>query len=218
MSHVIKHLSLNGLSQEEPEVLSKKKTKLKIDLRIFIILCWIYTCKFLGRTNIESARFGGLEDDLKIDSIQYQTAISILFVGYIIMPIPCNIIMNRLEIPPLFITVIMTAWRIISTCTSAVKSQGGLIAVRCILGFVESGFYGSCLYYLSCYYTMKELGLRNSIPYSRSLISRAFSDLISTGIIENMDHVRGLKSWRWCFIIGGTTTVAIVPLAYLHLL
>lgn len=65
---------------------------------------------------------------------------------------------------------------------------------------------------------MKELGLRNSIPYSRSLISRAFSDLISTGIIENMDHVRGLKSWRWCFIIGGTTTVAIVPLAYLHLL
>lgn len=205
--------SLKGLSQDELETLDKKTTR-KMDIRILIMVCWIYICNYLDRTNIASARLGGLEADLKLTSTQYQTAISVLFVGYITMQIPCNIILNRLGRPSLFISVIMTVWGIISTATGAVQSYGGLIGVRVLLGFVESGFFGCCLYYLSCWYTKKELGLRNSILYSGSLISGAFSALISMGIIKGMDGVKGLRAWRWCFIIEGAITVATVPLAY----
>lgn len=205
--------SLKHMTTEELETLSKKTIR-KMDLRILIMVCWIYICNYLDRTNIASARLGGLEDDLNMTSTQYQTAISVLFVGYITMQIPANIILNRLGRPSVFITVIMTVWGIISTCTGAVQSYHGLLAVRVMLGFVESGFFGCCLYYLSCWYTKRELGLRNSILYSGSLISGAFSGLISAGIIENMDGVRGLRAWRWCFIIEGAITVATVPLAY----
>lgn len=205
--------SLKDLSREDLEILNKKTTR-KIDLRILIMVCWIYICNYLDRTNIASARLGGLEEELNLTSTQYQTAISVLFVGYITMQIPCNIILNRLGKPSLFISVIMTTWGIISTATGAVQSYGGLIAVRVLLGFVESGFFGCCLYYLSCWYTKKELGLRNSILYSGSLISGAFSALISMGIIKGMDNVKGLRAWRWCFIIEGAITVATVPLAY----
>ncbi|QLQ82260.1 hypothetical protein HG537_0H00220 [Torulaspora globosa] len=208
--------SLKELSREELELLSKKTTR-KMDLRILIMVCWIYICNYLDRTNIAAARLGGLEDDLNLTSTQYQTAISILFVGYITMQIPANIILNRLGKPSVFITVIMTVWGIISTCTGAVQSYGGLLAIRILLGFVESGFFGCCLYYLSCWYTKKELGLRNSILYSGSLISGAFSGLISAGIIEHMDYVKGLRAWRWCFIIEGAITVATVPFAYMIL-
>ncbi|QLL31852.1 hypothetical protein HG536_0C00190 [Torulaspora globosa] len=208
--------SLKGLSREELELLSRQTTR-KMDLRILIMLCWIYICNYLDRTNIASARLGGLEEDLNLTSTQYQTAISILFIGYITMQIPANIILNRLGKPSVFITVIMTVWGIISTCTGAVQSYGGLLAVRILLGFVESGFFGCCLYYLSCWYTKKELGLRNSILYSGSLISGAFSGLISAGIIEHMDYVKGLRAWRWCFIIEGAITVATVPFAYVIL-
>lgn len=79
--------SLKSLSREDLEILDKKTTR-KMDLRILIMVCWIYICNYLDRTNIASARLGGLEDDLKLTSTQYQTAISVLFVGYITMQIP----------------------------------------------------------------------------------------------------------------------------------
>lgn len=205
--------SLKHLTSEELHDLSKR-TRRKIDLRILIMVFWIYICNYLDRQNIASARLGGLEEDLNLTSTQYQTCISILFVGYISMQIPSNIILNRLGKPSLFITIIMSAWGVISTCTGAVTSYGGLLAVRALLGFVEAGFFGSCLYYLSCWYTRRELALRNSILYSGSLISGAFAGLISAGIIEGMDNVKGLRAWRWCFIIEGALTIVTVPLAY----
>lgn len=40
---------------------------------------------YLDRNNIASARLAGLEDDLGLTSTQYQTCVSILFVGYLLM-------------------------------------------------------------------------------------------------------------------------------------
>ncbi|CCH41706.1 putative membrane protein [Wickerhamomyces ciferrii] len=205
--------SLKHLSEEEFKAL-EIKTRRKIDFRILPMVVFIYILNYLDRNNIASARLGGLEEDLGLKGNQYQTCISILFVGYILMQIPSNMILNKLGKPSLFITVIMTAWAIISTCTGAVQSYKGLMVVRLLLGFVEAGFFGSCLYYLSCWYSRKELGVRNSILYSGSLFSGALSGLIASGIIEKMDHVRGLRSWRWLFIIEGCITVGTVPFAY----
>lgn len=45
--------------------------------------------------------------------------------------------------------------------------------------------------------------------YSGALISGAFSGLIAAGIRGNMDGVKGLRAWRWLFIIEGAITVVI---------
>lgn len=205
--------SLRGLSEEQLAEL-ERKTRWKTDLRILPTLVLLYILNYLDRNNIASARLGGLEEDLGLKGNQYQTCISILFVGYILMQIPLNMFLNKTGRPSIFISVIMLLWGIVSTCTSAVQGFGGLLAVRLILGFVEAGFFGSCLYMLSCWYTRKELSLRNSILYSGSLLSGAFSGLIAAGIIQNMDYVRGLRSWRWLFIIEGGITVFLAPFAY----
>lgn len=208
--------SLQNLTKEELASLHKSVTR-KIDIRILPTLVWIYILNYLDRNNIAASRLGGLEEDLGLVGSQYQTCISILFVGYIIMQIPANMIVNKLGRPSLFITLIMFIWAIISTCTAAVQGFGGLLAIRIMLGFVEAGFFGSALYYLSCWYTREELSLRNAVLYSGSLISGALSGLIAAGIIDNMDGLHGLRSWRWLFIIEGAITVGTVPLAYLIL-
>lgn len=205
--------SLANLTPEELEALDKKTT-FKVDLRIFPMVVLIYILNYLDRSNIASARLGGLEDDLKLHGDQYQTCISILFVGYILMQIPSNMLLNKIGKPSLYITVIMTLWGSISACTGAVQSYAGLLVVRLLLGFVEAGFFGSCLYYLSCWYTRKELSFRNAVLYSGSLFSGALGGLIAVGIIDRMDHVRNMRSWRWLFIIEGSITVAVVPFAY----
>lgn len=108
----------------------------------------------------------------------------------------------------------MIVWGIISASTAGVKNFGGLIAVRFFLGFVEAAYFPGCLYYLSCWYTRKELGLRTAMLYSGALISGAFSGLISAGITANLNGVRGIAAWQWLFIIEGVATVGIAFIAY----
>lgn len=44
-------------------------------------------------------------------------------------------------------------------------------------------------------YTRKELGFRTALLYSGSLISGAFSGLLTAGITDGMDGVRGILAW-----------------------
>jgi hypothetical protein len=67
-----------------------------------------------------------------------------------------------------------------------------------------------CLYYLSAWYTRKELVKRTALLYSGSLLSGAFSGLIAAGITNNLDGARGISAWRWLFIVEGTITVSLM--------
>jgi MFS family permease len=53
--------------------------------------------------------------------------------------------------------------------------------------------------------------------YSGALISGAFSGLIAAGIKAHMDGTRGLRAWRWLFIIEGVLTIGIAFFSYLVL-
>ncbi|EKD13666.1 pantothenate transporter liz1 [Drepanopeziza brunnea f. sp. 'multigermtubi' MB_m1] len=82
------------------------------------------------------------------------------------------------------------------------------------LNLSDVEFQPGCLYYLSCWYTRKELGFRTAIFYSGALISGAFSGLIAAGVRYNMDGLHGLRAWRWLFIIEGAATIGIAIAAF----
>lgn len=65
------------------------------------------------------------------------------------------------------------------------------------------------LFYLSKWYTRKELAFRMSIFYSGSLISGAFGNLIAAGILDGLKGARGLSAWQWLYIIEGAITVFV---------
>lgn len=104
---------------------------------------------YLDRNNIASARVAGLEADLALTSTQYLTSVSILFVGYILMQIPSNLMLDRIGKPAPYLAIAMTVWGIVSTSTAAVQTYGGLIACRFVLGFVEAAFFPGVLFFLS---------------------------------------------------------------------
>jgi hypothetical protein len=135
--------------------------------------------------------------------------------------VPSNLFLNKIGKPALYLPAVMCVWGVISTCTAAVQSYGGLIAVRFVLGFVEAAYFvrvqdtrgaieaivltelqPGCLFFLSSWYTRKELAFRSAVLYSGSLISGAFSGLIAAGILDGMQGHLGLSAWRWlceCF-------------------
>ena len=49
-------------------------------------------------------------------------------------------LLNKMGRPSIYLSVVMTIWGAISTATGAVQSFGGLVAVRVLLGVVESAF------------------------------------------------------------------------------
>ncbi|KAF2673693.1 retrograde regulation protein 2 [Microthyrium microscopicum] len=211
---------LVGLSDKELGALELKLRK-KIDLRLLPMIILIYIMNYLDRNNIASARIAGpngkgIQDELSLTSSQYQvgTTISILFVGYLLMQVPSNLFLNKIGLPAVYLPTCMIVWGVISSATAGVHSYGGLIAVRFFLGFVEAAFFPGALFYLSSWYTRKELGLRTALLYSGSLVSGAFSGLISAGITSGLDGVHGLRAWRWLFIIEGIVTITIAFISF----
>lgn len=74
---------------------------------------------------------------------------------------------------------------------------------------IEAPFFAGVLFYLSKWYTKKELSLRMAIFYSGSLISGAFGNLIAAGILSGLQGANGMDAWQWLYIIEGTITVFI---------
>ncbi|KAL2434161.1 hypothetical protein ABEF94_015272 [Exophiala dermatitidis] len=133
----------------EQRAAAEKALVRKIDIRLIPTVIIIYILNYLDRNNIAAARLAGLEEELKLHGTQYQTAVSILFIGYLLMQVPSNLFLNKFGKPAIYLSGAMVLWGIISTATAGVQSFGGLIAVRFFLGFVEAAYFPGCLYYLS---------------------------------------------------------------------
>ncbi|KAH8685760.1 major facilitator superfamily domain-containing protein [Tricladium varicosporioides] len=198
----------------EQRLETENRLRRKIDIRLMPMIVIMYIMNYLDRNNIAAAKLAGILEDLHLKGPEFQTSVSILFVGYLLMQVPSNLFLNKIGKPAIYLPACMVVWGVISAATAACQNYGGLIACRFMLGFVEAAYFPGCLFYLSCWYTRKELGFRTAIFYSGALISGAFSGLIAAGIKAHMDGVKGLRAWRWLFIIEGAATVAIAVFAF----
>ncbi|OIW35673.1 MFS general substrate transporter [Coniochaeta ligniaria NRRL 30616] len=186
----------------------EKSLKRKLDLRCSLFVL-IYIMNYLDRNNIAAARLKGLQDDLKVTNTQYSTCLSILYVGYILMQVPSNMLINRIKRPSLYIGVAMLLWGLVSTLSGIATNFTGMVVIRFFLGFIEAAFLPGALLILSKWYTRKELTLRNAILFCGNLISNAFSALVAAGVLSNMQGTLGHSAWRWLFWIEGGVTMAV---------
>lgn len=168
------------LTSEELAV--EKKLVRKIDTLIMPLVVLVYLMNYIDRNNYAAARLQGLEQDLHLTPAQYQTGLSVLFVGYIIAQVPSNLVLNHLGRPSLYLGTFIIIWGSVSALTCLVKDFQQIVACRFVLGLVEAPFFPGVLFFLSKWYTKSELNLRMSIFYSGSLISGAFGSLLNSEI------------------------------------
>ncbi|KAJ5766804.1 uncharacterized protein N7511_004420 [Penicillium nucicola] len=206
----LSHEEVAYLTQLTPEEkILERKLRRRIDLLIMPLVIIVYLMNYIDRNNYAAAKLQGLMEDLHITDQQYQTGLSVLFVAYILMQVPSNLLLNYIGRPSLYIGFFVCAWGLVSALTSQVQSYGGIVACRFILGLVECPFFGGVLFYLSKWYTQKELAFRMSVFYSGSLLSGAFGNLIAAGILNGLAGAHGIAAWRWLYIIEGSITCFI---------
>ncbi|KZM27327.1 uncharacterized protein EKO05_0009427 [Ascochyta rabiei] len=191
----------------EVDPLLEAKLVRKLDAFIIPVVMLLYLLSFLDRVNIGNARLYGLEEDLGMDSTQFQTAVSILFVTYILSEVPSNLVLKKLR-PSRWIAFITTAWGIIATLTGVVQSYGGLIACRLLLGAVEGGLFPGMAVYLTFFYTKRELALRIGYLFVSAALAGACGGLLAYAI-GHMDGVAGQSGWRWIMILEGIPTFVL---------
>ncbi|OBT65087.1 hypothetical protein VE03_05197 [Pseudogymnoascus sp. 23342-1-I1] len=188
----------------------------KLDIHMMPILWLMYFLNFLDRNALVNGKLNGLSGDLKLKGTQYNTLVSILFVGYLLGQVPSNMILNRVK-PAWYMSGFMMAWAIVSTLTFIVKDYKSMLAVRFLLGVTEAPFYPGSLYMISMFYTRKESASRMAIFYTGNMLASSFSGLISAGVFAGLDGVHGWAGWRWLFLIQGLVTIVAAVAAFFML-
>jgi sugar phosphate permease len=112
----------------------------KIDLHLLPILFVLYMFAFLDRVNIGNAKIQGLMTDLKMSGTDYNVASMILFVPYILLEVPSNIILKKVR-PSMWLSGLMFFWGVTTMCQGFVTSYGGLLVCRVFLGVFEAGVF-----------------------------------------------------------------------------
>ncbi|KAF9354937.1 hypothetical protein BGX26_007189 [Mortierella sp. AD094] len=191
------------------------KLRRKIDFHLIPLISVLYLCSFLDRVNIGNAKVAGLATDIELTPSEYNWALSIFFIGYVIFEIPSNILLKKIG-PSKWITIVMVAWGAIMMAMAAVKDASGLLAARFFLGLTESGLFPGSVYLISLWYTRSEQAFRNGLFFSTATMAGAFGGVLAYGIAQ-MEGVRGLHGWQWIFILEGLPTILLTIVVYFFL-
>lgn len=73
----------------------------------------MYFLNYVDRNAIAQARLNTLEKDLGMSGFDFNVAVSILFVGYVLFQIPSNMLITRIR-PSLYMSSWMIIWAVVS--------------------------------------------------------------------------------------------------------
>ncbi|VUC26060.1 unnamed protein product [Clonostachys rosea] len=201
-----------GMTTEEYDAAEKSLVR-KLDLTLVPMVWLLYLFNYLDRNNIAQARLSSFEKDLGLKGNEFNVAVSILNIGYMLMQLPSNMLLTRTR-PSLYIPFWTALWSVVSAATAGAGNYQHLLVIRFFLGIAEAPFFPGAMHLLSCWYPRKELARRTAILYSGVLLATAFSGLIAAGVLSNLEGAMGIAGWQWLFIIEGAGSFAAALLGF----
>ncbi|KAI8871075.1 MFS general substrate transporter [Ramicandelaber brevisporus] len=191
----------------------------KVSWRIIPLISMAYWLVHLDKSNINNGRIYDLEKDLNMKPGQFGWTVSAVHFGYFFLILPTALLFRRSLHPSFWLAAIVISSGVIATGMTFVQSFGSLLALRVILGCVDSGFGPSKLFYLTQWYKRRELARTFAGYHSISLVGSIIKGFIAYGVgfIGKGADGKGWSPWRWLFLIEGLPTI-LVGVAMLLLL
>ncbi|KAF2794141.1 phthalate transporter-like protein [Melanomma pulvis-pyrius CBS 109.77] len=189
-----------------------KKLIGRIDRRLVLTVGVLYCISLMDRTNLSSAAIAGMTKELKLNVLvgtvsRYSVVTLVFFTTYIVFQPPSTIIVRKLG-PRVHLSAIVTAWGAVMVGMGFSPNYEALAALRVVLGILEAGFFPSCVYLLSTWYTRYEVGKRYAVFYLLGSLASACAGILAYGLMQ-MNGLQGHAGWRWIFIIEGALTMAL---------
>ena len=178
----------------------------KFDTHIVPWLFGLWLFAFIDRSNIGNAKIDGLVTDLHLAvGNKFNIALTVFYITYVLVDVPSNWFVKRVG-AGFYLPALMVGWGLVGMCIGFVKSYGGLIACRLLLGLFEGGLLGGMILYLSMFYRRHQLLFRLGLFYCAAPLSGAFGGLLATGLAE-IRRKGFYNGWPWIFIVEGAITV-----------
>jgi hypothetical protein len=112
----------------------------RLDLTLLPTLWILYLNNYLDRTNIAQARLNGMDSDIGLTGDDYNLAVSILTIGYMLAQLPSNMLLTRVR-PSIYLPVTCIVWSSVAIATAGVKNAQHLFVVRFFLGILEAPLF-----------------------------------------------------------------------------
>lgn len=186
---------------------AEKRLVRRLDYHLIPLIMLLYLFSFLDRVNIGNARLYGLEADLGMAGNDFQLAVSILFVTYLLFEVPSNLLLKYLH-PSRYLAFLSVAWGIVALCTGLVQNYASLIALRLLLGILEAGLFPGLNVYLTFFYSRTELALRVGFLFVSAALAGGVGGLLAYGI-GHLDGHHGWHGWRWIMVLEGIPSILI---------
>jgi MFS family permease len=153
-----------------------------------------------------------MDKDLGLDSNRYSIALIAFFISYVIFEVPSNMILSRTR-PSIYLATIMFLWGGVTIGMAFSPNYQALVALRFVMGILESGFAPGILMVLSSWYKKEEQSKRFAVYISAAILSGAFGGILAGSITKGLHDVHGITGWRWLFIVEGAATMVVSVIA-----
>lgn len=147
-----------------------------------------------------NAKIDGLTEDLNLTGNQFNVALTVFYILYILVDIPSNWVLKKVG-GGHYLPLLAVAWGAIACGMGAVKSYAALIVCRLLLGVCEGGLFGGIILYLSMFYKRHNVMFRLGVFYCAAPLSGAFGGLLASGLAQI--SYGGYDSWPWIFFVEG---------------
>ena len=169
-------------------------------------LALLYMFNILDRTNVSIAALT-MQKNLGFSDGVYGLGAGIFFIGYFILEVPSNLIMEWVGARR-WIARIMISWGFISASMMFVRSPASFYSLRFLLGLAEAGFYPGIILYLTYWVP----GAVRAQVIARFLAITAVFGLIGPflgGYLLTLEGRYGLHGWQWLFLVEGVPSVLL---------
>lgn len=167
--------------------------------RLIPVVFITYSLAYLDRANFAFGVAGGMAKDLQIDASTSSLLGSLFFLGYFFFQIPgAHYAANKSAKKLVFWSLIL--WGALATATGMVSDVAVLIAIRFMLGVVESAVMPAMLIFLSRWFTKKERSRANAFLILGNPVTILWMSILSGYLLNAF-------GWRWMFIIEGVPAI-----------
>ncbi len=186
----------------------ERTTISRLYLRLMPLLGLIYMVAYIDRQNVSYAKLQ-MVSDLGLSEAAYGLGASLFFIGYFLLEVPSNLLLERVG-ARLWFARIMATWGLVTVLLAFTSSATMFYVLRFLLGAAEAGFFPGVLYALTLWFPQANRARAIGSFMLGSAVANAVGAAIG-GMLLDMDGALGLHGWQWVFLATGIPAILLVP-------
>jgi MFS transporter, ACS family, tartrate transporter len=178
----------------------------RVRRKLLPFLFVLYVVAYLDRINVGFAALQ-MNRQLGLSEAVFGFGAGIFFVGYFILEIPSNLILQRIG-ARVWISRIMISWGVVALAMMLTRGSRSFYLLRFMLGAAEAGFFPGIIFYLTSWFTARERAHAISYFMTATQIAGVIGGPLS-GLLLAMNGMWGLAGWQWLFLAEGLPAVVL---------